>query len=331
MAALDLAYAWDHGWYAHDAVATPSGAVFEPGPLLWTRTLVVFVLAFLPLLFARDYARLPPGAQRRSVLVVAMGLPLNLVFQAAGGLVGLAAFGPVPGHAAYLAWSALLDAGFAVVLAVAVATAAYLLRHARAAAADARRGARRYAVLLASMPLLALGTLAGTAGDRAAYAAAVGLLVGLFFLAGDLLVVYALLRFQIFELDVKLQWTLRRGTLAAMFIAVFFVVTQVAQDALAGYGPLVGGVAAGLLLFALSPLQKLAERVASVALPGVKQPGEMSRDERHAFYLDHARVAWADGKLTGEERDLLDHAREKLGLSHEEAARLEQEARRSRA
>jgi uncharacterized membrane protein YebE (DUF533 family) len=115
-----------------------------------------------------------------------------------------------------------------------------------------------------------------------------------------------------------------------MFLAVFFVVAQLAQNFLSDeYGLVAGGVAAGLLLFALSPLQRIAEGVANTAMPGVKSFNEMSHAERLEAYLRSARIAWADGAIDRSERAMLDGLRETLGLSTEETTRLESEAARS--
>jgi hypothetical protein len=140
-------------------------------------------------------------------------------------------------------------------------------------------------------------------------------------------VAYAIVKHQLFDIDVRIKWTISRGTLAAIFVAVFFVVAQVAQTFLtAEYGLLLGGASAGLLLFALNPLQRLAESVANVAMPGVRSVVEMNHPERSALYREHARIAWADGAVDKNERMLLNHLREGLGLSAEEALRLETEA-----
>lgn len=144
------------------------------------------------------------------------------------------------------------------------------------------------------------------------------------------LLAYAILRHQILGIDVKLKWTIRRGTVAASFLAVFLVVGQLAQNYFTqGLGLLAGGVAAGLMLFALSPLQRFAEKVADTALPNVKSAGEMSHPERSDTYRRMARAAWADGNLSRDERNLLDQLREQLELSRDEAARLESEASRA--
>jgi hypothetical protein len=140
-----------------------------------------------------------------------------------------------------------------------------------------------------------------------------------------LLLAYAILRGQLLDIDVKIKWGIRRGTLAAIFVGVFFVVSQIAQNYFAQYGVLAGGVAAGVLLFGLSPLQRLAERVADRAMPGVKSAGEMSHPERVALYRSQAQAAWEDGNMTRDERRLLDRLQQNLGLTREEASRLESE------
>lgn len=91
-------------------------------------------------------------------------------------------------------------------------------------------------------------------------------------------------------------------------------------------GPRVGtfaGIgAAGLLLFALSPLQHLTQRIVQTTL-GPPPPAD-----RIAFYRSMAQQAWANGNLSRDERRFLDDLRVRLGISIEEAARLETEALR---
>ncbi|MHB8604123.1 MAG: hypothetical protein ACYDCK_02615 [Thermoplasmatota archaeon] len=50
------------------------------------------------------------------------------------------------------------------------------------------------------------------------------------------LIAYAILKQQLFDIDVKLRWTIRSGTVAAFFLAVFFIVSQLAQIMVAGTG-----------------------------------------------------------------------------------------------
>ncbi|HLE96946.1 MAG TPA: hypothetical protein VI997_06195, partial [Candidatus Thermoplasmatota archaeon] len=188
------------------------------------------------------------------------------------------------------------------------------------------RLARNLAWLAVATPLLGLALNVFFGGGIAVDAAGTA---GIARLAMAAILAYAILRHQLFDLDVKVKWTLRRGTLAAMFLAVFFVVAQVAQTFLTdALGLVVGGMAAGLLLFAIAPLQRMAERVADVAMPGVRDPREravaLGADEA---YREALRMALEDGVITpAEERSLARMARQ-LGIDPERALDLRDEVR----
>ncbi|HLE97159.1 MAG TPA: hypothetical protein VI997_07305 [Candidatus Thermoplasmatota archaeon] len=140
------------------------------------------------------------------------------------------------------------------------------------------------------------------------------------------LMAYGALRTRLLDLDFRIKVTIRQSTLAAAFIAVFFVVEQLAASFLSTrVGTALGIVAAGALVFALAPLQRIAQRVADAAMPGVKAPGDMTGAERHALYRDQVHTAWADGTLTKDERVLLERLRERLGIASDEANRIERE------
>jgi len=140
------------------------------------------------------------------------------------------------------------------------------------------------------------------------------------------LLAYGILRTHLFDIDVKIKWGVKRGTLAGVFLAVFFVVGQLAQNYLsAELGLLAGGVAAGLLLFALTPLQRFAERVADKAMPNVRSAADLGTDERLDLYREQLRAAWSDGVLTADEQRLLRVTRDKLRITAEDALRVERE------
>ncbi|MGQ0535762.1 MAG: hypothetical protein ACT4PT_06800 [Methanobacteriota archaeon] len=202
---------------------------------------------------------------------------------------------------------------------------------------DARL-ARNVAWTCLGAPLVGLAVSAAAAGGTPATASGGGsqFLVTIGIRAASMLVAaavlgYAVVRYQLFDIDVKIRWTVKQSTVAAAFVAVFFVVSEGAALLFSGrVGPWVGIVAAGLLVFALAPLQRVAERVASAAMPGVKPVGELTLDERLAFYAEHLRVAYADGVVDAGERALLLHARERLGIGSEDAERVEREVLRAR-
>lgn len=137
---------------------------------------------------------------------------------------------------------------------------------------------------------------------------------------------YAILRHQMLGLDVRVRWTIDRGTLVAAFAAVFLVATRVAEAYLETYGWLVGGVAAGLLVFALPRLQRVASRVADAAVPHAKAASAMSETERRELYAEQARIAWRDGAMSRREREMLRRLQERLGIGPDEATRIEDEA-----
>lgn len=138
--------------------------------------------------------------------------------------------------------------------------------------------------------------------------------------------VYGILKTQLFDIDVKLRWTVHKGTIAAIFGAVFFVVMQLAENALnQRFGWIWGGIGAGLLLFALAPIMRIAERVSKAAVPRAKPLDALTSDERSAFYADHVRAAWEDGSIDRSDRALLNTLRNRLSLPIDTAARLELE------
>lgn len=112
-------------------------------------------------------------------------------------------------------------------------------------------------------------------------------------------------------------------------MAVFFVASELAANLLtARLGAIAGVVAAGLLVFALAPLQRLGDRVAETALPGVRDTAEYRTVRKREVYRAAAESAMADGAMSGKERDVLATLADQLGLSAREALDIEREAAR---
>lgn len=86
-----------------------------------------------------------------------------------------------------------------------------------------------------------------------------------------------------------------------------------------------------MLLFALAPLQRAAERLSGAVLPDARPLAARSTEERAELYREQVRIAWEDGTLGLKERRMLDAARERLGLAAETAVGLEREVTRSLA
>lgn len=153
----------------------------------------------------------------------------------------------------------------------------------------------------------------------------------------DMLVVpllaYGLARHQVLDIDLTLKRSLRHGTVAGAFLAVFFVASEVAQQFLGETlgGAYIGIVAAGALVFAISPLQRAAERIADASLPRVSDTPEYREERRESLYRATAEELLADGDLTPKERAALTRLRAQLGLGPREAQRIEDEVARTMA
>ncbi|MGQ0536050.1 MAG: hypothetical protein ACT4PT_08250 [Methanobacteriota archaeon] len=141
-----------------------------------------------------------------------------------------------------------------------------------------------------------------------------------------LLLAYGILRHQLFDIDLKLKWTIRRGTVAAAFVAVFFAASELAQSYFAARGGLVVGiVAAAALVFALQPLHRFADRISDAAMPNVRDTEEYRLVKKREVYRAAVESAAWDGTITERERDVLATLQEQLGIRPTEARALERD------
>jgi hypothetical protein len=150
------------------------------------------------------------------------------------------------------------------------------------------------------------------------------------YLMGTLLAVpmiaYGILRTQLFDIDLRIKWTIRQSTLAAAIVSIIFVVTEAADRFLTSeLGNLAGLIAAALVVFFLAPLQRLAERVASAAMPNTKSTPEYVAFRKMQVYEAAVAEALQEGGISKKERSLLGHLRESLGISVEDAEAIERE------
>ncbi|MEK6976374.1 MAG: hypothetical protein AABY18_08540 [Candidatus Thermoplasmatota archaeon] len=120
---------------------------------------------------------------------------------------------------------------------------------------------------------------------------------------------YVALKDQVVGLNRKVRLGISRTALALVFLGVFFVAAQVAQTFLTDeYGYLTGGVVAGMMLFAISPLQRAAERLARVDKAG---PDRKVAD----VYREAVELTLSDRMVTAREERHLAHLAERLGLA----------------
>jgi hypothetical protein len=191
----------------------------------------------------------------------------------------------------------------------------------------ARRRARAYfiAFLLndASITASALGGL--TKGlPKHVGQDIVGPLLGIVF---AVLLARALLREQLFDFDLKVKWTIRRGTVAAIFVGVFLIATAIAEQYLQKYGVLVGGLAIGAMAFGMRPIERLAGSLADKAMPRVDDSAEYRTVRKQEVYRAAMEGALADGDMNTKERGMLATLAEQLGIGPKEMHAIERDVR----
>lgn len=137
--------------------------------------------------------------------------------------------------------------------------------------------------------------------------------------AGILLLAYGIFRYDMLGVDVRVRWTIKSTTLGAIFVAVFFVASELAQKILSEQaGPVVGILAAGALVFGLAPLQRFAD---SVALRAVPFAGSSTASGEELFRITLGRFL-SDQRVSLEEERALAQLATRLGISAERAFEL---------
>ena len=140
------------------------------------------------------------------------------------------------------------------------------------------------------------------------------------------LIAYGILRTQLFDIDLRIRWTIKQSTVAAVFVTIFYLVSEGADRLLASeFGNIAGLIASALVVFFLVPLQRFAERVASVAMPNTENTPEYAMFRKLQVYEAALTEALPDGKISERERELLNRLRDSLGISISDANAIEGE------
>ena len=156
------------------------------------------------------------------------------------------------------------------------------------------------------------------------------LILGIIYALGTLLAVpiiaYGILQTQLFDIDLKIRWTIKQSTLAGIFVAIMFVISEGAAQFLeAELGNIAGLLAAAVVMFFLAPLQRFSERVASAAMPNTQNTPEYAAFRKMQVYESALSEALMEGGISDKERTLLVHLRDSLGISESDAQAIEGE------
>ena len=93
------------------------------------------------------------------------------------------------------------------------------------------------------------------------------------------------MRTHLFDIDLRIRWTIKQSTLAAAIVAIIYGLSEGASRVLSSeLGNVAGLLAAALVVFFLAPLQRLAERVASAAMPNTRNSPEYAAFRKLQVY-----------------------------------------------
>ena len=139
------------------------------------------------------------------------------------------------------------------------------------------------------------------------------------------LIAYGILKTHLFDIDLKIQWTIRQSTVAAAFVAVFYLVTEGVDRLLEiQFGNWIGLVASALLIFFLAPLQRFATRLSETLMPNTSDTPEYAAYKKLQVYETALEDA-LHGGISDKERALLNHLRESLGIATVDAEAMERD------
>lgn len=140
-----------------------------------------------------------------------------------------------------------------------------------------------------------------------------------------LLLAYAVLRSQLFDIDLRIKFVLRHSTVLAMLAGGFIVASEILETLVPVSGTILSIVVAVAILMALRPMHRFALRMTDRLMSGVQNTPEYLGARKNTVYRAALELAIEDGIVTDTERRVLDRLREELGMSPDDAAALENE------
>jgi hypothetical protein len=138
------------------------------------------------------------------------------------------------------------------------------------------------------------------------------------------LIAYGILRNHLFDIDLRIRWTIKQSTVGLAIFVIVLVVSEGAEwllsDQLGNYW---GLLAAVVIAFALRPLQALAERVATAAMPNTQNTPDYKASKKREVYESAITEALQDGGISPKERSLLVRLRDSLEITEADAKLIE--------
>ena len=137
------------------------------------------------------------------------------------------------------------------------------------------------------------------------------------------IVAYGILSVRLLDITVEIRKGVKRGTLAAAFVALFFLISEGAASLLSErFGTVAGLLGATLIVFLLSPLHRLSEWFSGQVVPP-REDSEYRAFRKLQMYAVAVEDALAYGDIGPARRSLLDRLRESLDVSSDDARQIE--------
>ena len=148
---------------------------------------------------------------------------------------------------------------------------------------------------------------------------------GLMYMTYVPLLAYAILRHQLLDIDLRVKFIVKQGSVGAVLAVLFLITSEVIESIVPVEGAVLGVILALVIAAALRPAQRVAERVAAAVMPGV-EPSKAYLGGRARLVMRGAlENAWADGELSANEQSYLKLLREELDITSGQAAEVEAE------
>lgn len=140
------------------------------------------------------------------------------------------------------------------------------------------------------------------------------------------LIAYGILKAKMFDIDLKIRWTIKQSTLAGVILAIIFLVSEGTAVFLSDeLGNVAGLLAAAVVIFFLAPLQRFAERIASSAMPNTTNTPQYVAYRKMQVYEEALIEALDENGISLKERSLLNRLRDSLEIPEADAAAMEEE------
>jgi len=143
-----------------------------------------------------------------------------------------------------------------------------------------------------------------------------------------LLLVYAVLRFQLFDIDLKVKFALQHSSVGALIVGAFIVGSELLEMLIPVSGPVLSFFVAIAILVMLRPIQRLALRMTNRFMHSVQNTPEYRETRRLDVFRAALDEIYQDEIVTDKERRILDALRDNLRISPGDAVALEKERNR---